>query len=87
MQFHDLRHTCATLLLLKGVHPKFVQNLLGHSSNKTTLDLYSHWMSDMGSFTADAMDHVLRLYCCQRGPIFVRAPLVTAIFFLQTPRK
>ena len=59
IRFHDLRHTCATLLLLKGVHPKFVQNLLGHRSIKITLDLYSHWMPDMGDFTADAMDSVL----------------------------
>ena len=59
IRFHDLRHTCATLLLLKGVHPKFVQNLLGHRSIKITLDLYSHWMPDMGDFTADAMDDVL----------------------------
>jgi integrase len=32
IRFHDLRHTCATLLLLKGVHPKFVQELLGHAT-------------------------------------------------------
>src|SRR5215213_12023560 len=31
IRFHDLRHTCATLLLGKGVHPKFVQELLGHA--------------------------------------------------------
>ena len=31
-RFHDLRHTCATLLLTKGVHPKIVQEMLGHSS-------------------------------------------------------
>jgi hypothetical protein len=32
IRFHDLRHTCATLLLSKGVHPKFVQELLGHAA-------------------------------------------------------
>jgi integrase len=37
-RFHDLRHTCATLLLGKGVHPKLVQELLGHSSIEMTLD-------------------------------------------------
>ena len=31
-RFHDLRHTCATLLLSKGVHPKIVQEMLGHTS-------------------------------------------------------
>ena len=38
-QVVTMRHTCATLLLAKGVHPKFVQALLGHG---ITLDLYSH---------------------------------------------
>jgi integrase len=56
IRFHDLRHTCATLLLVKGVHPKFVQNLLGHKSIKMTLDLYSHWIPDMGDHAAGAMD-------------------------------
>jgi Phage integrase family len=32
IRFHDLRHTCATLLLTKGVHPKIVSEMLGHSS-------------------------------------------------------
>ena len=59
IRFHDLRHTCATLLLMRHVHPKFVQKLLGHKSIAITLDLYSHWMPDMGDFTADAMDDIL----------------------------
>lgn len=39
---HDLRHTAATLLLRRGVHPKVVQELLGHSTITLTLDTYSH---------------------------------------------
>jgi integrase len=39
---HDLRHTCATLLLAKGVNAKIVQELLGHSQISLTLDTYSH---------------------------------------------
>jgi integrase len=39
---HDLRHTHATLLLAAGVHPKVVQERLGHSSIQITLDIYSH---------------------------------------------
>lgn len=58
IRFHDLRHTCATLLLLKNVNPKFVQRLLGHKSIKITLDLYSHWIPEMDDFTADAMDEI-----------------------------
>lgn len=42
IRFHDLRHTHATLLLQAGVHPKVVQERLGHSSIAITLDIYSH---------------------------------------------
>jgi integrase len=42
IRFHDLRHTHATLLLSAGVHPKVVQERLGHSSIAITLDIYSH---------------------------------------------
>jgi integrase len=42
IRFHDLRHTHASLLLAAGVHPKVVQERLGHSSITITLDLYSH---------------------------------------------
>lgn len=42
IRIHDLRHTAATLLLKHGVHPKVVQELLGHSSITLTLDTYSH---------------------------------------------
>ena len=42
--FHDLRHTHATVMLLQGIHPKVVQERLGHSKISTTLDLYSHVM-------------------------------------------
>ena len=40
IRFHDLRHTCATLLLSKEVHAKFVQELLGHASISTTIQNY-----------------------------------------------
>lgn len=39
---HDLRHTHATLALRAGVHPKVVQERLGHASIAITLDIYSH---------------------------------------------
>jgi integrase len=42
IQLHDLRHTSATLALAAGVHPKVVQERLGHSSINITLDTYSH---------------------------------------------
>ena len=59
MRFHDLRHTCATLLLSRGVHPKFVQELMGHATIAITLDTYSHVMPSMGDATAKAMEDAL----------------------------
>jgi integrase len=55
IRFHDLRHTAATLLLSQGVHPKLVQELLGHSSVAMTIDRYSHVLPGMGDQTAAAM--------------------------------
>jgi integrase len=54
--FHDLRHTCATLLLLQGTHPKLVQELLGHATIAMTLDTYSHFLPSMGDQTVRAME-------------------------------
>src|SRR5215212_9406385 len=59
IRFHDLRHTCATLLLGKGVHPKFVQELLGHATISITLDTYSHIIPAMGDQTRKAIEDVL----------------------------
>jgi integrase len=57
--FHDLRHTCASLLFQRNVHPKFVQELLGHASIAITLDTYSHMLPGMGDQTATAMEDAL----------------------------
>ena len=59
IRFHDLRHTCATLLLSKGVHANFVQELLGHATISMTLDTYSHVLPGMGDAAAGAMDEAL----------------------------
>jgi integrase len=58
-RFHDLRHTCATLLLKQGVNPKFVQDLLGHADISLTLKVYSHKLPDRGDAAAGAMDAAL----------------------------
>jgi integrase len=42
MRFHDLRHSAATILLIMGVHPKIVQEILGHSQIAMTREVYSH---------------------------------------------
>lgn len=59
IRFHDLRHTCATLLLAQGVHPKIVQERLGHANISMTLDRYSHVTMDMQRGAADALDAAL----------------------------
>jgi integrase len=59
IRFHDLRHTCATLLLTKRVHPKIVSEMLGHSSVSITLDIYSHVIPGLGDAAATAMEEAL----------------------------
>src|SRR5215210_5043953 len=58
-RFHDLRHTCATLLLVEGVHPKIVQEMLGHSSIVLTLDTYSHFVPSLQEKAVFAMKEAL----------------------------
>jgi integrase len=60
IRFHDLRHTAATLLLGKGVHPKVVSELLGHSQVGVTLDLYSHVTPAMHRQAVLTFDELLR---------------------------
>jgi integrase len=59
IRFHDLRHTCATLLLSKNVNPKVVSEMLGHASIAITLDTYSHVLPTMQESAAEAMEDVL----------------------------
>ena len=59
MRFHDLRHTAATLLLAQGVHPKVVQEMLGHASIALTLDTYSHVTPSLQAEAAEKMQAVL----------------------------
>jgi site-specific recombinase XerD len=51
----------STHLLGKGVHPKFVQELLGHANIAITLDTYSHVIPGMGDATARAMEDTLEV--------------------------
>jgi integrase len=59
IRFHDLRHTSATLLLAQGVHPKVVQERLGHSQISVTLDTYSHVLPSMQVDAANRLDSML----------------------------
>jgi integrase len=56
MRFHDLRHTAATLLLSRGVHPKVVSEMLGHADIAITLRVYAHVTATMQQAAADVMD-------------------------------
>jgi len=58
VRFHDLRHGHATLMLLKGVHPKVVSERLGHASVGITLDLYSHVLPSMQQDAVRAFDEL-----------------------------
>jgi integrase len=60
IRFHDLRHTSATLLLAAGVHPKVVQERLGHSQIGITLDTYSHVVPTMQLEAAGKLDAIMR---------------------------
>ena len=60
IRFHDLRHTCATLLLGRNVNPKIVSAMLGHASIAITLDTYSHVLPNMQNEAAKAMEDALR---------------------------
>jgi integrase len=59
IRFHDLRHTCATLLLSNNVNPKVVSEKLGHASIAITLDTYSHVLPTMQESAAKAMEDAL----------------------------
>jgi integrase len=59
IRFHDLRHTCATLLLTRNVNPKIVSEMLGHASIAITLDTYSHVLPNMRDQAAAAMEEAL----------------------------
>jgi len=59
VRLHDLRHTCASLLLAQNVHPRVVMEILGHSGIAITMDTYSHVLPELQREAADRMDQAL----------------------------
>lgn len=59
IRLHDLRHTCASLLLKAGIHPKVVQELLGHKTITITLDTYSHLLPGLQEGAAETIGAML----------------------------
>jgi len=58
---YALRHTCATLLLMRGANAKVVADRLGHSSVVMTLDTYSHVLPHIQDAATDMMDDILKV--------------------------
>lgn len=59
IRLHDLRHTHASLMLKQGIHPKIVQERLGHSSVQITLDTYSHVAPGLQEAAAKGFDDIV----------------------------
>ncbi len=59
IRFHDLRHTFASMLLANDAQPKYVQHQMGHSSIKTTMDIYSHLMQESHQNRVDTLNRIL----------------------------
>lgn len=59
IRFHDARHTHASLMLKQGIHPKIVQERLGHSTIAITLDTYSHVAPGLQEAAAKRFDEAL----------------------------
>jgi integrase len=66
IRLHDLRHTCATILLMAGKHPKFVQEMFGHANISMPLDAYSHVIEGHGQWARRRYGRgPLMVYCCR----------------------
>ncbi|MFH0768643.1 MAG: tyrosine-type recombinase/integrase, partial [Chloroflexota bacterium] len=59
IRLHDARHTHASLLLKQGIHPKIVQERLGHAGISITLDLYSHVAPGLQQAAANKFDDIV----------------------------
>ena len=59
VHFHTLRHTFASLMLLRGVSPKVISEILGHASVAFTMDTYSHIIKGMQEDAMKLLDEVL----------------------------
>lgn len=59
IRFHDLRHTCASLLLAEGVPMRAIMEILGHSAMAITSDIYAHVMPSAHTNAATAIDNAL----------------------------
>jgi len=56
LRFHDLRHTCAAMLIAEGAHPKAIQDHLGHKDIQTTFNVYGHMLPSAQEALGAALD-------------------------------
>ncbi len=61
IRFHDARHTHASIMLKQGIHPKIVQERLGHSTISITLDTYSHVAPGLQEAAAKRFDDAIQI--------------------------
>jgi integrase len=59
LRLHDLRHSCATMMIAQGIHPRVIMQTLGHSQISTTMDIYGHVMEETLREAADKLDGLL----------------------------
>lgn len=59
IRFHDLRHSCATLLIAQGVHPRVVMEILGHSQISVTMNTYAHVLPETQREAAAKLEALL----------------------------
>lgn len=61
LRFHDLRHTCAAILIGQGWNPKQIQDRLGHATIRTTLDRYGHLFEGHDAELLERLDASVRV--------------------------
>jgi integrase len=74
VRFHDLRHTCATLMIKQSIHPRVVMEILGHSQISTTMNTYGHVLPEV---QRDAVNVLDRLFSEVEESDVVQAPATT----------
>lgn len=83
LRVHDLRHTCASLLIELGAHPKVIQEWLGHKSITVTIDVYGHLFPSLSEALAERLDELFR----QVGDAPAPAPPTPAVVALGPSRR
>ena len=60
VRFHDLRHSCASLLIAQGVHPRVVMEILRHSQISTTMNIYSHVIPEVNRNAMNSLGDLVK---------------------------